>query len=192
MYRSVLTGAQLLAEGLKDRGGFAVGYDWAAEQLRQAGLHRIAAEVSFIWIPSINIDSHHLMLTTTMLHVQCWLGFYIFNVRLIYSRIAVLQVVLAKASRHLALKEVDQATAVYKTFERQRPTLRAAAATNLSFLYLLEGDLAAAAKYTDLALKTDRCVQPAGKIPPSGNGSCLPFRPADIPIVSGGCCMKRV
>lgn len=43
--RSVLTGAQLLAEGLSDRGGFATGFDWAAEQLRQAGLHKVAAEV---------------------------------------------------------------------------------------------------------------------------------------------------
>ena len=43
--RSVLTGAQLLSEGLADRGGFASGFDWAAEQLRQAGLHRVAAEV---------------------------------------------------------------------------------------------------------------------------------------------------
>lgn len=68
------------------------------------------------------------------------------------------QVLLAKASRHLANKEVEAAAAVYKTFERRGPALRAAAATNLSFLYLLEGDLAAAAKYTDLALKNDRCV----------------------------------
>lgn len=67
-----------------------------------------------------------------------------------------MQVELVKASRHLTLKQVDQAAAVYKTFERKEPALRAAAATNLSFLYLLEGDLAAAAKYTDLALKTDR------------------------------------
>jgi hypothetical protein len=66
-------------------------------------------------------------------------------------------VLLAKASRHLANKEVEAAAAVYKTFERRGPAQRAAAATNLSFLYLLEGDLAAAAKYTDLALKTDRC-----------------------------------
>lgn len=43
--RSVLTGAQLLSEGLADRGGFATGFDWAAEQLRQAGLHKVAAEV---------------------------------------------------------------------------------------------------------------------------------------------------
>jgi hypothetical protein len=44
--RCVLTGAQLLAEGLSDKGGFAAGFDWAEEQLRQAGLGKIAAEVS--------------------------------------------------------------------------------------------------------------------------------------------------
>jgi hypothetical protein len=43
--RCVLTGAQLLAEGLSDKGGFAAGFDWAEEQLRQAGLGKIAAEV---------------------------------------------------------------------------------------------------------------------------------------------------
>lgn len=67
------------------------------------------------------------------------------------------QVLLAKASRHLASKEVDAAAAVYKGFERRGTAgMPAAAATNLSFLYLLEGDLTAAAHYTDLALKADR------------------------------------
>jgi hypothetical protein len=41
----VLTAAQLLAEGLSDKGGFAAGFDWAEDQLRQAGLGKIAAEV---------------------------------------------------------------------------------------------------------------------------------------------------
>jgi hypothetical protein len=70
------------------------------------------------------------------------------------------QVLLAKASRHLSAKEVDAAAAVYKGFERRGAAdMPAAAATNLSFLYLLEGDLTAAAHYTDLALKADRCAK---------------------------------
>ena len=69
------------------------------------------------------------------------------------------QVLLAKASRNLAAKEVDAAAAVYKGFERRGAAgIPAAAATNLSFLYLLEGDLTSAAHYTDLALKADRCA----------------------------------
>lgn len=66
---------------------------------------------------------------------------------------------MAKASRHLAAKEVDAAAAVYVSFKhRGAAGIPAAAATNLSFLYLLEGDLTAAAHYTDLALKADRCA----------------------------------
>lgn len=110
--KSVLTAAQLLSEGAtgQQAGGFAAGFDWAAEQLRQAGYEQLAAEV-----------------------------------------------LLAKASRHLSAKEVDAAAAVYKGFERRGAAgMPAAAATNLSFLYLLEGDLTAAAHYTDLALKADR------------------------------------
>jgi hypothetical protein len=48
MYRSVLTAAQLLSEGVSGQqgSGFAAGFDWAAEQLRQAGYEQLAAEVS--------------------------------------------------------------------------------------------------------------------------------------------------
>jgi hypothetical protein len=44
----VLTAAQLLSEGGSEQqpGGFAAGFDWAAEQLRQAGYEQLAAEVS--------------------------------------------------------------------------------------------------------------------------------------------------
>lgn len=77
----------------------------------------------------------------------------------ITQRACAWQVLLAKASRHLAAKEVEAAVEVYKALERRgAAAIPAAAATNLSFLYLLEGDLAAAAHYTDLALKADRCV----------------------------------
>lgn len=45
--RSVLTAAQLLSEGVSGQQGssFAAGFDWAAEQLRQAGYEQLAAEV---------------------------------------------------------------------------------------------------------------------------------------------------
>jgi hypothetical protein len=47
--RSVLTAAQLLSEGVATQqqpSSFAAGFDWAAEQLRQAGFEQLAAEVS--------------------------------------------------------------------------------------------------------------------------------------------------
>lgn len=45
--RSVLTAAQLLSEGISGQqsSGFAAGFDWAAEQLRQAGFEQLEAEV---------------------------------------------------------------------------------------------------------------------------------------------------
>lgn len=45
--RSVLTAAQLLSEGIagQQTSGFAAGFDWAAEQLRQAGFEQLEAEV---------------------------------------------------------------------------------------------------------------------------------------------------
>lgn len=41
-------------------------------------------------------------------------------------------------------------------FERKEHKHKARAATNLSFLYYLEGDLNSAQKYADLAVETDR------------------------------------
>lgn len=52
VFRCVLTAAQLLSEGLAERGGFASGFDWAAEQLRQAGYDKLAAEVRHLWFSS--------------------------------------------------------------------------------------------------------------------------------------------
>lgn len=41
-------------------------------------------------------------------------------------------------------------------FEKKEPKVKAAAATNLAFLYVLEGEQAQADKYADMALKEDR------------------------------------
>lgn len=49
-----------------------------------------------------------------------------------------------------------QAIDVLKSFERMDQALKAKAATNLSFLYFLEGDIGQADKYANLAVRHDR------------------------------------
>lgn len=48
------------------------------------------------------------------------------------------------------------AVEVLKSFEKKDTALKAKAATNLSFLYFLEGDVAQADKYANLAVRHDR------------------------------------
>ncbi|KAL6751897.1 hypothetical protein V8C86DRAFT_2529579 [Haematococcus lacustris] len=66
------------------------------------------------------------------------------------------EVELAKASKFLANKDFEAAIEVFKEFEKKEPRMKARAATNLAFLYLLEAEADAADKYADLALKSDR------------------------------------
>uniref|UniRef100_A0A7S0WZJ3 Uncharacterized protein n=1 Tax=Chlamydomonas leiostraca TaxID=1034604 RepID=A0A7S0WZJ3_9CHLO len=66
------------------------------------------------------------------------------------------EVELAKASKFLANKEFEAAVAVFKEFEKKEPRVKARAATNLAFLYVLEGNRDQADKYSDLALTSDR------------------------------------
>eukprot|EP00199_Chlamydomonas_sp_CCMP681_P001067 CAMPEP_0119114344 /NCGR_PEP_ID=MMETSP1180-20130426/47219_1 /TAXON_ID=3052 ORGANISM="Chlamydomonas cf sp, Strain CCMP681" /NCGR_SAMPLE_ID=MMETSP1180 /ASSEMBLY_ACC=CAM_ASM_000741 /LENGTH=751 /DNA_ID=CAMNT_0007102849 /DNA_START=106 /DNA_END=2357 /DNA_ORIENTATION=- len=66
------------------------------------------------------------------------------------------EVELAKASKYLSNKDFEAAIAVFKEFEKKEPQVKARAATNLAFLYVLEGQVDNADKYSDLALKSDR------------------------------------
>ena len=63
---------------------------------------------------------------------------------------------MAKAMHFMANKEFDAAIAVLKEFERKEHSLKAKAATNLAFLYFLEGDVENSEAYADLAVRTDR------------------------------------
>merc|ERR1719472_390832 len=63
---------------------------------------------------------------------------------------------IGKASYHLRRKEFDAAIDILKQFERKDASLMARAATNLSFLYFLEGDFIQAERYADIAVKADR------------------------------------
>jgi intraflagellar transport protein 88 len=60
------------------------------------------------------------------------------------------------ASYHMKRKDFDQAIETLKRFEKRETSLMARAATNLSFLYFLEGDFAQAENYADMAVKADR------------------------------------
>nr|AAG37228.1 intraflagellar transport particle protein IFT88 [Chlamydomonas reinhardtii] len=66
------------------------------------------------------------------------------------------EVELAKATRFMGQKQFDKAVGVFKDFEKKEPRVKARAATNLAFLYFLEGETDQADKYSEMALKSDR------------------------------------
>jgi len=66
------------------------------------------------------------------------------------------EVELAKANYFLTKKQFGAAVEVLKEFEKKEKDVKARAATNLSFLHFLEGDLDNAEKYAELAVATDR------------------------------------
>ncbi|KAG0555508.1 hypothetical protein KC19_12G174000 [Ceratodon purpureus] len=61
-----------------------------------------------------------------------------------------------KAIQHLHRRDFAQAIVLLKDFEKKEKDLKARAATNLSFLYFLEGDIANAEKHADVAVRTNR------------------------------------
>ena len=66
------------------------------------------------------------------------------------------EVAIAKALAYLRAKQFGRAIEELKAFEKKDAGLKARAANNLSFLYLLEGDTAQAYYYADLAVANDR------------------------------------
>ncbi|XP_005149809.2 intraflagellar transport protein 88 homolog isoform X2 [Melopsittacus undulatus] len=61
-----------------------------------------------------------------------------------------------KATTYLRQQDFKQALETLKMFEQKDSNVKSAAATNLSFLYYLENELAQAANYADLAVISDR------------------------------------
>ncbi|XP_076466664.1 intraflagellar transport protein 88 homolog isoform X2 [Babylonia areolata] len=61
-----------------------------------------------------------------------------------------------KAIMFLKLKDFQQAIETLKSFEKKDSKVASTAATNLSFLYFLETDLAQADKYAEVAMAADR------------------------------------
>jgi intraflagellar transport protein 88 len=74
-------------------------------------------------------------------------------------------VLMAKSAHCLAVSEVDKAIEVLKLFEKHSGASRTKAAANLSFLYLLEGNIAESERYAMLATEQDEFhVQVCGPI----------------------------
>ncbi|XP_064596903.1 intraflagellar transport protein 88 homolog isoform X2 [Liolophura sinensis] len=61
-----------------------------------------------------------------------------------------------KAIMYLKQKDFQQAIETLKSFEKKDSKVASTAATNLSFLYFLEKDMAQADKYADIAMAADR------------------------------------
>ncbi|KAG5460019.1 MAG: hypothetical protein BJ554DRAFT_7984, partial [Olpidium bornovanus] len=63
---------------------------------------------------------------------------------------------IAKAIQYLKTKQFAEAIETLKSFEKKDQKLIGTAATNLSFLYFLEGENKQAEKYADIAIQVDR------------------------------------
>jgi intraflagellar transport protein 88 len=63
---------------------------------------------------------------------------------------------IERALKYMRVKEFGKAIEALKAFEKRDQHLKAMAATNLSFIYFLEGDIRSADKYADLAYEHDR------------------------------------
>ena len=70
-----------------------------------------------------------------------------------YAKIA-MEMEIAKGIAFLKRKNINAAIEVFKSFENKDAGLIDQAATNLSFLFYLEGDFKNAAKYAEMAVKT--------------------------------------
>lgn len=74
--------------------------------------------------------------------------------------------------QHLYRKEIDDAINILKSFEKKEPWIKAMAATNLSFIYSIEGNQKNSILYADLALKNARYSARAFV----NMGNCLYYR----------------
>lgn len=66
------------------------------------------------------------------------------------------EIEIKKAVSLIKEKRIDTAIETLKAFEKKDRKMMAQASTNISFLYFLEGDLAASEKYADMALNYDK------------------------------------
>jgi intraflagellar transport protein 88 len=118
---------------------FAAGFDWTIEALKQpTDSPRNHNESRF---QSSNGENATKTTTTKSRHTL--------------EHVAA-EMEIAKGVAYLKKREFARAIEVFRAFEKREQTLLDQAATNLSFLYFLEGDYKAAEKHAEFAVKADR------------------------------------
>jgi intraflagellar transport protein 88 len=66
------------------------------------------------------------------------------------------EIEICKANCYINKKQIEKAIETLKAFEKKDKSMMARAATNISFLYFLEGEYPNSEKYADMALNYDR------------------------------------
>lgn len=133
-----------------DEGGEGGGSDEPADELlaekkkRKRELDNLIVSAALLIAPTVGLDfsSGFDWLIDTLVHNGC-------------ADVAN-ELEISKAMSFMRQRNFDKAIETLKAFEKKDQNMAAPAATNLSFLYLLEQDLANAEKYADLALQADR------------------------------------
>lgn len=66
------------------------------------------------------------------------------------------EIEICKGMAYLKKKNIEKAIEAMKSFEKKDKKMMAKTASNISFLYFLEGDYKNAEKYADIAINYDR------------------------------------
>jgi intraflagellar transport protein 88 len=108
-------------------------------------------------------DSLSMLLTaarlvSTLHHDEDWKAGYLWTHDQLKKRKSDIahQIEMEQALQHLKKGEFESANKILKSFETKDIDLKAMVATNLSFVYFLEGNYSIAEEYADIALATNR------------------------------------
>ncbi|KAJ9506505.1 hypothetical protein QJQ45_019632 [Haematococcus lacustris] len=156
--RGIVSSAQLISEKIDRQGGFQAGFDWCAEQLRAAGAGaaRLANEVELAKASKFLANKDFEAAIEVFKAKPCVQNLtgnnLLHHLAALDATYCVSLVLLAPGAAMPSLVVLGG----LQEFEKKEPRMKARAATNLAFLYLLEAEADAADKYADLALKSDR------------------------------------
>ena len=174
-HRYLHMAARLIAPVLEK--DLAQGFDWVIEQLKapraavQQGGNGLSQSQQHSIKPSVDNTSTHAQLVCFFVRGCCLRARSLISVLLVCSRVCSwvlfvcsgfpsisMELEIAKGIAFLRRRHLTDAIEVFKSFETRDQVQGCLdqAATNLAFLYFLEGDLKSSGRYAELAVKADR------------------------------------